>query len=104
LFDTAKWDLKPAAYPVLDEAVAILQRDSALRVEVQGHTDNVGSKAYNEKLSQNRAQAVLNYLVQKGVAKGRLSAAGYDFSRPAAANDTAEGRALNRRVELKPLP
>jgi OOP family OmpA-OmpF porin len=104
LFDTAKWNLKPAAYPVLDEAVAILQRDAALRVEVQGHTDNVGSKAYNQNLSKNRAQAVLDYLVQKGVSKDRLTAAGYDFSRPAASNDTPEGRALNRRVELKPLP
>jgi OOP family OmpA-OmpF porin len=103
LFETAKWDLKPAAYPMLDDVVAILQRDSNLRVEIQGHTDNVGSKAYNQNLSKNRAQTVLNHLVQKGVAKERLTAVGYDFSKPAASNDTAEGRAMNRRVELKPI-
>jgi OOP family OmpA-OmpF porin len=103
LFDTAKWDIKPQAYPVLDEALAILKEQPTLKVQIQGHTDNVGSKGYNQKLSERRAKAVMQYFIDKGVEPERLSAAGYNFSRPAASNDTPKGRALNRRVELMPI-
>jgi OOP family OmpA-OmpF porin len=103
-FDTGKWDIKPDAYPALDEVLAVLESNPVLRVEIEGHTDNVGSEAYNQKLSENRARAVMEYLVKKGVQPERLSSAGYGFSRPIAPNDTTEGRAKNRRVELTPMP
>jgi OOP family OmpA-OmpF porin len=88
----------------LDGVVAVLKRNPTLRVEIQGHTDNIGSEASNRKLSENRARAVMEYLVKKGVEAERLSAAGYGSSRPIASNDTLEGRARNRRVELTPVP
>jgi len=103
LFDTGKWDIKAQAYPILDEALAILKKQPTLKVEVQGHTDNVGARAYNQKLSERRANAVMQYFIDKGIEPQRVSAAGYGFSRPTASNDTREGRALNRRVELKPI-
>jgi len=103
LFDFGKSDIKPQAYPVLDEALAILKKQPTPKVQVQGHTDNVGSRAYNQNLSERRAKAVMQYFIDKGVARQRLSAAGYNFSRPAASNDTRQGRALNRRVELMPI-
>jgi OOP family OmpA-OmpF porin len=103
LFDFGKSDVKPQAYPVLDEALAILEKQPTLKVEVQGYTDNVGARAYNQKLSERRAKAVMQYFIDKGIEPQRLSAAGYNFSRPVASNDTPQGRTLNRRVELKPI-
>jgi OOP family OmpA-OmpF porin len=103
LFDFGKADIKPQAYPVLDEALAVLKNQPTLKVEVQGHTDNVGPKAYNQMLSERRAKAVMEYFKAKGIKPERLSASGYGFSRPTASNDTREGRTLNRRVELKPI-
>ena len=103
LFDTAKWDIKPQAYPKLNEVMRILKKNPSMKLEVQGHTDNRGSAAYNKKLSTNRSKAVMEYLVKNGIDQNRLTAVGFGFSRPAASNDTQEGRALNRRVELKPL-
>jgi outer membrane beta-barrel protein len=102
-FDTARWDIKPLFYPILDNIVYILQRNPSLRVEVQGHTDNRGSAAYNKKLSENRARAVMEYFIERGIERSRLSAVGYGLSRPAASNMTEVGRAKNRRVELKPI-
>ena len=103
LFDTARWNIKPKFYPVLDEVVSILNQNPDLKVEVQGHTDNRGSAAYNQRLSENRARSVMNYLSGRGIETGRLSAKGYGLTKPVASNDTAEGRSLNRRVELKPM-
>jgi OOP family OmpA-OmpF porin len=103
-FDTGKSTVKAQAYPALDDVVAVLKRNLTLRVEIQGHTDNIGSEASNRKLSENRARAVMEYLVKKGVAAERLSAAGYGCTRPIASNDTSEGRTRNRRVELTPVP
>ncbi len=102
-FESRKWTIEPQAYPILDEVVAVMKENPGVRVEVQGHTDNVGSEADNRKLSKNRARAVMEYLVKKGVDKKRLSSAGYGFARPIASNDTTEGRAQNRRVELMPI-
>ncbi|MCK4728995.1 MAG: OmpA family protein [Desulfobacterales bacterium] len=102
-FDTGKWDIKPRAYAALDEVVAVLERNPTLYVEIEGHTDSVGAEAYNQKLSENRAKAVMEHLVKKGIQPERLSSAGYAFSRPIASNDTQEGRARNRRVELTPV-
>jgi OOP family OmpA-OmpF porin len=80
-----------------------MQANPSLRLEVQGHTDNKGSAAYNKKLSQKRADSVMDYIVKKGIGKERLSAMGYGLEKPAASNDTETGRAENRRVELSPI-
>ncbi|MFC1534922.1 OmpA family protein, partial [Thermodesulfobacteriota bacterium] len=102
-FDTAKRDLKPESFSILDEVVSVLKENPSLKVEVQGHTDNRGSKRYNQKLSENRARSVMGYFISRGIGRGRLSAKGYGITQPAATNATPEGRALNRRVELKPI-
>lgn len=101
LFGFDRYDIRPEAYPFLDEVVTILTRESDLDVEVQGHTDNVGSAAYNLKLSQRRADSVRDYLISHGIDAGRLTTRGYGFSDPVASNATEEGRAENRRVQFK---
>jgi len=103
IFDFGKWDIKPHAYPELNALVKKLEENPDLKVEIQGHTDNVGSAAFNQELSEKRANAVMEYLVNKGIQAERLSAKGYGFSMPAASNDTPEGRAKNRRVRLMPI-
>ena len=95
--------LKPESRQVLDEAVAILQPRTSVRLEIQGHTDNTGNSAYNMKLSDKRAAAVKAYLVSKGIAADRLEAKGYGDTMPVADNSTAEGRNANRRIEFKVL-
>ena len=87
----------------LDNAAKTLLRNSGLKVEVAGHSDDRGAVSYNQQLSQRRAQAVLNYLVSKGVASDTLTAKGYGPSKPIANNATSEGRSANRRVELRIL-
>jgi OOP family OmpA-OmpF porin len=99
-FDFDKATLKPEAKAVLNEAAALLAKHERVVVEVAGHTDSTGPEAYNQKLSERRAMAVQDYLVEKGVRASRLSAKGYGESMPVASNDTKEGRAENRRVEL----
>ncbi|MFN3593069.1 MAG: OmpA family protein [Thiobacillaceae bacterium] len=103
-FDNDSAEIRADARPILDEAVATLKRYPWLKVEVAGHTDSRASRAYNLDLSQRRAQAVMDYFVQMGIEAGRLSARGYGESQPIADNATAEGRAANRRVELRILP
>ncbi len=100
LFDFDKSTLKPESDPVLTQVSAILAADHALRLEVQGHTDNVGSDAYNQPLSEARARSVVAWLTQHGVTPDRLSARGYGKTRPVASNATDAGRAQNRRVEI----
>jgi outer membrane protein OmpA-like peptidoglycan-associated protein len=78
----------------------LAQHTELTRIRVEGHTDNVGGKSYNQDLSQRRARAVVRALVQRGIAAGRLEAQGYGFDRPVASNATAAGRAKNRRVEF----
>ncbi|OQX26393.1 MAG: hypothetical protein BWK80_10665 [Desulfobacteraceae bacterium IS3] len=103
LFAFDKWDIRPQYYQNLDEVVVILKKNPSLKVEIQGHTDNWGTAAYNEKLSQKRAESVKAYLVKNGIEPERLSTSGYGFTKPVAPNTTKEGRELNRRVELKPI-
>lgn len=86
----------------LDQDVATLKEWGDVKVEVAGHTDSVGTEAYNRGLSLRRADAVRNYLVDKGIAADRLTVKGYGESSPIADNGTAEGRLMNRRVELVP--
>ena len=104
LFDFDKYEIKPKYYSVLDRVVTILKRNASLKIEIQGHTCNMGTVPYNQKLSENRAGAIMNYLVKKGIDAKRLSAVGYGELRPKASNSTEEGRVLNRRVELHPSP
>jgi outer membrane protein OmpA-like peptidoglycan-associated protein len=100
-FDTGRDTLRPESGHILDEVARILaQHPELTRIRVEGHTDNVGGKAYNQDLSQRRARAVVRALGQRGIAAGRLEAQGYGFDRPVASNATAAGRAKNRRVEF----
>ena len=102
-FETGKADLQPESYTVLDELVAYLVRKEDERIELGGHTDNVGTAKSNLVLSEARANTVRNYLISKGINPNRVTAKGYGFSVPVAENTTAEGRALNRRTEVKIL-
>ncbi len=100
-FEFDKSDIRPDAGVILDEAASQLAQVPNTRVSVEGHTDSSGADAYNQSLSERRAGSVRDYLAAKGVDGGRLSTAGYGESQPVADNATDEGRALNRRVELK---
>lgn len=100
-FETGKAILKEEAYIVLDELVAYLKRKEDEKVELGGHTDNVGKADANLILSTNRAKAVMAYLIEKGIPTERLTAKGYGMTVPIADNKTVDGRALNRRTEVK---
>lgn len=99
-FDTDKTDLKPALLPVLDSVARSLNQHPELRAKVVGHTDSTGALAHNQTLSVNRARSVTDYLSRQGVAATRLSVEGRGPSDPIGDNATAEGRALNLRVEV----
>jgi OOP family OmpA-OmpF porin len=98
-FDFDKSNIRPDAAVILDEAVRILS-GSASAVSIEGHTDAIGTDAYNQGLSERRAASVKRYLADHGIDASRLSTVGYGESRPISSNQTREGRALNRRVEL----
>jgi len=101
-FETNSAKIKPVSYPVLDNAVNTLKDWGNSNVEIAGHTDrrNTSKAAYNQKLSEKRAKAVLKYVVKKGIEAKRLTAKGYGFSQPIAENDSKLGNDVNRRVEL----
>lgn len=102
LFDFNAATLRPEASSLLDEvANTLLSNPSIIRVEVQGHSDNIGDLAYNRKLSEHRAESVRKALIERGVAPEKLTARGYGAQRPVSANDTEEGRSANRRVEFE---
>lgn len=100
-FDFNKSNIRPDARPILDEAVRMLKERGEVKIVVEGHTDSVGSDPYNMKLSKRRAEAVKRYLVEHGVAARRITSEGFGKRQPVASNATAEGRAQNRRVELR---
>ncbi|TPW10665.1 MAG: hypothetical protein FD129_1851 [bacterium] len=104
-FETAKWNILPESYKVLDEVGTILIQWPELRVEIGGHADARGSDAYNHDLSHKRANSVLEYLTGKfpGISTSQYTAVGYGESQPVAPNTTVEGMAKNRRVEFKVL-
>ncbi|MCS7189229.1 MAG: FG-GAP-like repeat-containing protein [Bacteroidia bacterium] len=102
-FDYDKATLRPESIEELERVVKFLQENPSLRVEIAGHTDSDGSEVYNLRLSQARAQAVVDYLVSRGIEGSRLVARGYGESRPVAPNDTPENKQKNRRTELKIL-
>lgn len=99
-FDTGKATIRPDSYPILDEGVTLLKDNPKVRVEIQGHTDSVGSESYNQRLSEARAQSVVNYLTQRGIEAARLVGKGYGESMPVAPNTTKDGRARNRRIDF----
>ena len=102
LFDFNKYDLKPEGLGELNSVLEILKKNPTMTIVLQGHTDNVGSAAYNQKLSIKRANSAKDYLVNKGISSGRISCEGYGFTQPVATNTTEFGRSLNRRVAIKP--
>jgi outer membrane protein OmpA-like peptidoglycan-associated protein/tetratricopeptide (TPR) repeat protein len=102
-FETNKATLKPESTTELERVATLLKENPGIRLEISGHTDNVGSYRANQKLSEARAKSVVDYLIDQGVDKSRLEYKGYSFTQPVADNNTAEGRAQNRRVEFKVL-
>jgi OOP family OmpA-OmpF porin len=101
LFDFDKSTIKPEAAKILDRLVAFMNENKSSKVALSGHTDNVGTEAYNMGLSNRRWMSVRDYVVKKGVDSTRISGQGFGESKPIADNKTAEGRAKNRRVEIK---
>lgn len=99
-FDTGKSELRPESAPELDRLVVNLNENPKMVIEVQGHTDNTGSKEINAKLSQDRADAVREYFISKGIEPDRIGSKGFGEAKPVATNDTDEGRQKNRRVEF----
>jgi outer membrane protein OmpA-like peptidoglycan-associated protein len=99
-FASGRYELLVESYAELDKLLQVLKSNSKMKIEISGHTDAVGGDADNMTLSNNRANAVMNYLVGKGIAKDRLSAKGYGETKFIASNDTQEGKQLNRRVEF----
>jgi OOP family OmpA-OmpF porin len=100
LFDFDRFEIKPQYYSVLDDVAVMLSQYPKAKVEIQGHTDNIGPAEYNRILSEKRARIVKNYFVRKGVEKDRLLPVGYGFEISRASNEDEYGRALNRRVEF----
>ncbi|MCU1249706.1 MAG: OmpA/MotB domain protein [Edaphobacter sp.] len=100
LFDTGKYTLKPITQISLAKVSGILQAYPGLKLQVEGYTDSVGSDDYNQKLSENRADAVRNFLLTQGVQEANITSTGYGKAKPVADNATAQGRAQNRRVQL----
>ena len=102
-FETARYDLLPASNAELNKLLKLMQGTPTLRIEVGGHTDHIGDEGSNQKLSEQRANAVRDFLVGKGIDAARITAKGYGESKPVATNETDEGRALNRRTEITVL-
>jgi outer membrane protein OmpA-like peptidoglycan-associated protein len=100
LFDFNKYELKPHYYSVLDEISSLLTQNPKMKIEIQGHTDNIGTEYYNQSLSEKRAQIVKNYFISKGIEQDRLFPVGFGFAMNNSSNGTEAGRALNRRVEF----
>jgi outer membrane protein OmpA-like peptidoglycan-associated protein len=100
LFDTGKSSLRPLAREKLAKVAGIVSGHPGLRLDVEGYTDSVGGDAYNQQLSEQRGESVRGYLTQQGMAAGSVSSKGFGKTQPVASNDTAQGRQLNRRVEL----
>ena len=103
-FDVDRYDVKPQFQSTLNEVAGTLSQYNQTYIDVLGHTDSTGSEAYNQGLSERRAQAVANYLSARGVSPARMATQGYGETVPIADNSTEYGRAQNRRVEIKVVP
>nr|WP_283808746.1 OmpA family protein [Microvenator marinus] len=100
-FDTAKTSIKKQSFEILDAVIKVMKENPQIvKVRIEGHTDNRGGEQMNLELSQGRAESVLKYMTDNGIAENRLEAIGFGLTRPIRDNDTAEGRAYNRRVEF----
>ncbi|HEX3594378.1 MAG TPA: OmpA family protein [Polyangiaceae bacterium] len=99
-FEFNKAKIRPESFPVLNAVVDALSKNPEIRIEVQGHTDNVGGATYNKRLSEQRSASVRQYLTAHGIDSTRLTSHGYGFDRPLVPNDTDQNRALNRRVQF----
>lgn len=102
-FDFDKYEIKQESFIELNKLLDLLKKNAKLKIEIRGHTDNFGTDAYNQVLSENRAKAVYEFLTNKGIDATRLSYKGYGESQPVESNATAKGRAINRRIEFKVL-
>lgn len=102
-FETSKAGLKPESYVILDDLAEMMTLKPAMKIQISGHTDSDGDEVANLVLSQQRADAVKNYLIKKGISAKRIIALGYGETKPIADNSTAEGKAKNRRTEIKVL-
>jgi outer membrane protein OmpA-like peptidoglycan-associated protein len=100
-FESDSYALKKESRIELNKVVKMLQSNPGIRIEIGGHTDNTGTAEYNQKLSENRAETVMNYLVGAAIQPERIVSKGYGLSMPVDTNTTEEGRAQNRRTELK---
>lgn len=100
-FDFNKSTLRPNSYKTLNTLLQMMKKNPDMVIEVSGHTDNVGSMSFNQKLSESRAQVVREFLIRNGIEGKRVGAYGRSFRQPIASNDTPEGRQLNRRTEIK---
>ena len=99
-FDTGKAAIKPESQPIIDQIAALLKGHADLKLGIEGHTDNVGTPASNKTLSEQRAKAILDAVVNQGIAANRMAAIGWGQDKPVADNRTEDGRAKNRRVEI----
>ena len=100
-FDVNKYDIKNESQVELDEVVGLMKENPTVKIEISGHTDNVGKPIDNQKLSENRAKSVVTYLTAKGIDAKRLLFKGFGDTKPISDNKTEEGKAKNRRTELK---
>jgi outer membrane protein OmpA-like peptidoglycan-associated protein len=100
-FDYNKFELKPESQVELDKLVQLMIDNPTVKIQVEGHTDNIGNAADNMKLSENRAKAVMNYLISKSIKADRIVAKGFGATQPVADNSTEQGRSQNRRTEIK---
>lgn len=103
-FASDSYHLRPDFYPVLDSVGLVLSKYADTTMRVTGHTDNTGSRQHNQTLSERRARSVADYLISRDIAHSRMYVQGVGFDQPIADNNTADGRAVNRRVELYILP
>lgn len=102
-FDLDKATLKDSSFPLLEQLTLMLKQNNQLAISIEGHTDSQGDQAYNQKLSENRATAVMNYLIEKGIKRAQLKAVGFGEESPVESNESPLGRALNRRVDIVKL-
>ena len=100
-FKVGSAELVPSTLATLDKTIAGLKKNAKAKVEIEGHTSSEGGEEYNQKLSEDRANSVRDYMISKGISKDRVTAVGYGYSRPKASNDTEEGRKQNRRIEVR---
>lgn len=100
-FRAGSAELVPSSLSTLDRTIAGLKKNAKAKVEIEGHTSSEGGEEFNQKLSEERAKSVRDYMIRKGISKDRVTAVGYGYSRPKASNDTEEGRRQNRRIEVR---